>query len=486
MWGRVGSCGARRGTALAADVSCGAAMAALSALDRLPLLRDVDVLVVGGGTAGAVAGIAAAREGAATLVVEQFGWLGGSQTGALVTPMMPNHVDGAPLNAGIDAEICDRLIALRQSGVWRDGNRGWFNPESLKYLLERMSVEAGTQLLYYTFVEDALVENGALRGVVVVNKAGRARILARRVIDATGDADLARRAGVPCESGEADTGRNQPFSARFLLGHVDLARFAAFLRSLGRHEVMEAAEGSDVALVHTAMVWGGGWTLEPIFRQAVADGVLHESDGNYFQIFTMAGRPGELAFNCPRITGDVDGTDPFHLTRAQVLGREITHRYLDFCRRYLPGCEDAYLVLTAPMVGVRESRRIRGEYYLTVEDVFGGRKFADAICRNNYPLDVHRDPKDPKPSLVELPPGEYHEVPYRCLVPLGVDDLLVAGRCLSASFEAQSSVRVQPNCRAMGQAAGLASVMSLRQNVPPRALDGVALRAALRARGANL
>jgi hypothetical protein len=453
---------------------------------HLPVLRDVDVLVVGGGTAGAVAGIAAAREGARTLVVEQFGWLGGTQTGALVTPMMPNQIDGVPLNAGIDAEICDRLIAERQSGVWRDGNRGWFNPESLKYVLERMSVEAGTELLYYTFVDDVIVTDGAITGVAVTGKTGRARVLARRVIDATGDADVAIRAGVPFESGEADTRKNQPFSVRFQLGNVDLGRLAAYLRSLGRHEVMDTAEGSDVPLVHTAMVWGGGWTLEPVFRQAVADCVLRESDGNYFQVFTMAGRPGELALNCPRITGDVDGTDPFHLTRAQVLGREITHRYLAFCRRYLPGCEDAYLVLTAPMVGVRESRRIRGEYYLTVEDVLGGRKFADAICRNTYPLDVHRDPKDPKPSLVKLPPGEYHEVPYRCLVPLGIDNLLVAGRCLSASFEAQSSVRIQPNCRAMGQAAALAAVLSLRAGVPPRALDGVQVRAELRARGARL
>jgi hypothetical protein len=452
----------------------------------LPVLREVDVLVVGGGTAGAVAGIAAAREGARTLVVEQFGWLGGSQTGALVTPMMPNQIDGVPLNAGIDAEICDRLIALRHSGVWRDGNRGWFNPESLKYVLEQMSVDAGAELLYYTFFDGALVEDRAVTGVTVTNKAGRARILARRVIDATGDADVAIRAGAPFESGEGDTGKNQPFSVRFQLGNIDLGRFTAFLRSLGRHEVMDTAEGTDVPLVHTAMVWGGGWTLEPLFRQAVADGVLRETDGNYFQAFTMAGRPGELAFNCPRITGEVDGSDAFHLTRAQVRGREITQRYLAFCRRYLPGCEDAYLVLTAPMVGVRESRRIRGEYYLTVEDVLGGRKFDDAICRNNYPLDIHRDPKDPKPGLVKLPPGEYHEVPYRCLVPLGVDHLLVAGRCLSASFEAQSSVRIQPNCRAMGQAAALASVMSLARGIAPRALDGVALRAALRDRGATL
>jgi hypothetical protein len=399
--------------------------------------------------------------------------------------MMPNQLDGVPLNAGIDAEICDRLIAQKESGVWRDGNRGWFNPEALKHLLEQMSLEAGVELLYYTFVDDAVVGGSALRGVTLVNKAGRAAVLAQRTIDASGDADVAVRAGVPFESGEASTGVNQPFSVRFTLGNVDLARFAAFLRSLGRHDVMDTAEGTEVPLVHTAMVWHKGWTLEPLFRQAVADGVLRESDGNYFQVFSMAGRPGELAFNCPRISADTRGTDPFHLTRAQVKGREITQRYVEFCRRYLPGCEASYLVGTAPMVGVRESRRIRGEYYLTTDDVLGGRKFADAILRNNYPLDIHRDTDD-KLTMTRLPPGEYHEVPYRCLVPLGVDDLLVAGRCLSASFEAQSSVRIQPNCRAMGQAAGLAAALSLQAGVTPRALDGVELRQALRDRGANL
>jgi hypothetical protein len=453
---------------------------------HVPLLREVDVLVVGGGTAGAVAAIAAAREGVSALVVEQQGFLGGTQTGALVTPMMPNQSDGMPLNAGIDREINDRLISDLESGVWKDGNRGWFNPEHLKLLLERMSREAGAELLYYTLVEDAVVEAGVLRGVVVASKAGRGFIRAARTVDASGDADVAARAGVPVESGDPATGVNQPFSVRFHLGNVDLGRLAGFLSSLGRHDVMDQAEGTSVPLIHTAMVWGKGWTLEPVFRRAVAEGVLHESDGVYFQVFSMAGRPGELAFNCPRIGADTDGTDPFHLTRAQTKGREIVQRYVSFCRGYLPGCERAYLVMTAPMVGVRESRRIRGEYRLTVEDVLGGRKFDDAVCRNNYPLDIHRDEKDDRPGLVKLPPGAYHEVPYRCLVPLGVENLLVAGRCLSASFEAQSSVRIQSNCRAMGQAAGLASALSLKRGIPPRALDGAELRAELRAQGASL
>ena len=453
---------------------------------KIPVVRTVDILVVGGGTAGAVAGIAAGREGLKSLVVEQFGFLGGSQTAALVTPMMPNQIDLVPLNGGIDFEINSRLIGMRESGVWKDGNRGWFNPESLKLVLEQMNVEAGTELLYYTTFEDVIIDGDEVRGIVVANKAGRGSVLAKRVIDCSGDADVAFRAGVPCESGDPNTKLNQPFSVRFNLGNVDLKRFAEFLRSLGKHDVMHEAEGTDVDLIHTAMVWRNGWTLEPVFRKAVDEGVLQESDGNYFQAFTMAGRPGELALNCPRISADIDGTDPFHLTKAQIKGREIIQRYLAFCRSYLPGCEHAYLVMSAPMVGVRESRRIRGEYYLTVDDVLGAKKFDDAILRNNYPLDVHRDSVTDTSRSTRLPAGEYHEVPYRCLVPLTKERLLVAGRCLSASFEAQSSVRIQTNCRAMGEAAAVASAMSIRKGIFPRHLDGKELRKRLIEKGGRL
>ncbi len=453
---------------------------------RIPTIADVDVLVVGGGTSGAVAAIAGGRQGLRTLVVEQFGALGGTQTGALVTPMMPNQIGGEPLNGGIDLEINRKLNAVQESGVWRDGNRGWFNPESLKYVLEQMVIEAGSEIQYYTMFEDSVVDSGAITGVVVLSKSGRGFIKAKRTIDASGDADVAYRAGVKVEQGDPMTGRNQPFSVRFHLGNVDLKRFAEFLRSLGRHDVMEVAEGSDVLLVHTAMVWGKGWSLEPIFRQAVTNGVLKERDGDYFQVFSMAGRPNELAFNCPRIREDVDGTDVRHLTQAQIKGREIIGRYVTFCRKYLPGCERAYLVMSAPMVGVRESRRIRGEYYLTTEEVLGAAKFPDAILRNNYPLDVHRDPSDDRAGMTKLPPGEYHEVPYRCLVPLGVEGVLVAGRCLSASFEAQSSIRIQSNCRAMGEAAAVAAAMSLSAKIPLRKVDGIALRAELKRLGARL
>lgn len=452
----------------------------------IDVISETDVLIVGGGTAGAVAAISAAREKAKTLVVEQFGFLGGTQTGALVTPMMPNQVDQKPLNGGIDFEINSRMMRFGESGRWPDGNMGWFNPEMLKIVLEQMVTDAGGDILYYSMLEDAIMDGGEIRGVTVLNKRGKAALLAGRVIDATGDADVAFRAGVPFFSGDETTKANQPFSVRFSMGGIDLDSFIAFLQSLGRAEITFDPQGSNYPLVHTAMVWGRDFPLEPVFRKAVEDGVLLETDGNYFQAFSVAGRKGELFFNCPRISIEVDGTNPLHLSRAQVQGRKAILRYLDFARKYFPGCEHASITSLAPMVGVRESRRIDGEYLLTADDVLTGKKFDDAIGRSNYPIDVHRSDGKEGMKLQHLQPGEFYEIPYRSIVPRKVDNLLVAGRCLSATFEAQGSVRVQSNCRAMGEAAALASVMSMRKDIPPRLLDGTELRKALHSRGGNL
>ncbi len=452
----------------------------------LDIISEVDVLVVGGGTAGAVAAISAAREKADSLVVEQFGFLGGTQTGALVTPMMPNQIDQTPLNGGIDFEINSRLMETGDSGRWSDGNRGWFNPEMLKIILEQMVTESGANILYYTMFEDSIMDGRDICGITMLNKGGRAAILAKRVIDATGDADVAFRAGVPFFSGDEATATNQPLSVRFSAGGIDFDRLISFLESLGRAEVTPNPEGSNTPLIHTAMVWGRNFPLEPVFRQAVHDGVLLETDGNYFQAFTVGGRRGELFFNCPRIGIKVDGTNPSHLTRAQILGRRAILRYLEFCRKYLPGCEHASLTGIAPMVGVRESRRIDGEYLLTEDDILGSKKFDDAIARSNYPIDVHSSDDKGGMKLQHLPAGTYYEIPYRCIVPKKVDNLLVPGRCLSATFEAQGSVRIQTNCRAMGEAAAVASSISLKKGISPRQVDGKELRQALIEKGASL
>jgi hypothetical protein len=231
------------------------------------------------------------------------------------------------------------------------------------------------------------------------------------------------------------------------------------------------------------MMWDLGFKLQPVFEKAVRDGVLKREDGDYFQAFTVPGRPNEMAFNCPRIHGNLHPTNVLHLTEAQIQGRRAILRLMKFLRKEIPGFGDSYLVATAPLIGIREGRRIIGEYVLTVDDYMKARKFPDAIARNRYPVDIHLpDAKE----VGHLPAGEYHEIPYRCLVPKGVENLLVAGRCISTTFEAQSAIRVQPPIRMMGEAAGTAAALCVKEQKRPRNLSGIYLRRVLRDNGAFL
>jgi len=425
-----------------------------------------DVFVLGAGSAGCAAAIAAAREGASVLLVDRGGAPGGSSTGALVTPMMPNHIAGEPLTGGIYQEVLDRLARTGDAARFKDGNLGWFNPEMLKIVLEEMLVEAGVRILYHTVLE----EFGTL-----LTPRGKRVFAARVYVDASGDAELAHRAGVPTESGRE--GRNQPASLRFHLGHVDLRRALDYFRSIGD---VEWTDRDDVLLFTTACTPNRRWALTPLFEGAIAEGLLRPEDANYFQIFTVPGRPGEVAFNGPRMDGETDTLDPEALTRIQLEGKAKIKRLTEFCRRRLPGFEKAYIVTIAPMVGVRESRRIVGLYRLTREDVLAARKFPDGIARTNYPIDIHVPGKGME--LHPLPPGEYYEIPYRVMVPANRDDMLVAGRCISADFEAQGAMRIIANCYALGEAAGTAA----GSGTPPPQVDGASLRTRLRAKGARV
>ena len=445
---------------------------------RIPVDAEVDVLVVGGGTAGVVAAIAAARHGAKTLIVEQFGFLGGTHTAALVSPVCPNyHPDGRPLTEGIGQEIFDRLAKRGRAKGRVDGRYDvhgdwpWFDPEALKYLLDDMVEESGAQILFNTIVSDVIRDNGNIIGVIVENKGGRAALMGRQIIDASGDADVAFRAGVPCESGRLIDRLNQPASLRFLAGNVDFEKCSAFLRKNG----MKNFTTPTVSYARG----GGAKDLEKFFGQLLAEGRVDPETLDYFQFYSAPGRPGEVSFNCPEIR-KFSATNGWDASRMQLEGRRKIGKIMNFARRFIPGFENSYIVYTAPMVGVRESRRIIGEYVLSEVDVLSGMKFPDAVARNNWPPDIH-SPSDDEGLMYTQDSfsADYVEIPYRSLVPLKVDNLLVTGRCISATFEAQAAVRISRTCHALGQAAGTAAAMACKQNVTPRQLDGRAVRRAL-------
>jgi len=448
--------------------------------NTLPLAASCGVLVCGGGTAGVVAASAAARAGADVLVVDQLGQLGGTQSAAWVTPMMPNKILTENLTHGLNDDILRRAAEYDPPPTDKSGDLLWFNPVTLTLVLDDLLAEAGGRVLYHTWISDAIVENGALAGIVIENKSGRQRIQARVTIDCTGDADVAFRAGVPCVSGDPEEGRNQPMSLRFALAGVDQERAAAFLADeLGmncyaRPPLFEIGAGE-----------AKNTPLGPLICSAVAEGVLAEDDLGYLQFFSMLGRPGELAFNCPRLAG-LSATDAWDLSRAQTIGRQKIRRIARFFKTFVRGFEHSYIGAVAPMVGIRESRRIVGDYTLTEQDYLLEARFPDAVARNSYPIDIHSTKAKGGLIMKHLPPGHYHEIPYRCLLPVGVENLLVAGRCLSATFAAQAAVRIQQNCRALGEAAGLAAALALETNVPPRHINTDELRRRLNAQGAQI
>lgn len=448
--------------------------------NTLPLAASCGVLVCGGGTAGVVAASAAARAGADVLVVDQLGQLGGTQSAAWVTPMMPNKILTENLTHGLNDDILRRAAEYDPPPTDKSGDLLWFNPVTLTLVLDDLLAEAGGRVLYHTWISDAIVKNGALAGIVIENKSGRQRIQARVTIDCTGDADVAFRAGVPCVSGDPEEGRNQPMSLRFALAGVDQERAAAFLADeLGmncyaRPPLFEIGAGE-----------AKNTPLGPLICSAVAEGVLAEDDLGYLQFFSMLGRPGELAFNCPRLAG-LSATDAWDLSRAQTIGRQKIRRIARFFKTFVRGFEHSYIGAVAPMVGIRESRRIVGDYTLTEQDYLLEARFPDAVARNSYPIDIHSTKAKGGLIMKHLPPGHYHEIPYRCLLPVGVENLLVAGRCLSATFAAQAAVRIQQNCRALGEAAGLAAALALETNVPPRHINTDELRRRLNAQGAQI
>lgn len=415
-----------------------------------------DVIVCGGGTAGAAAGIAAARAGVSTLIVEQFGALGGTQTQGWVTPQMPNYVGLHKLSRGLNLEILERQGRLQPAGELDHGD-DWYDPIALAVVLDRLAAEAGAECLFNATLVGVRRDGSRISAIEIAARGGRRWLEARGFVDCTGDGELSALAGAELMSGD-ESGEHQPMTLRFAMGNVDLGRLregAAEILRLSTPEYVECGYGEAKE-----------GSMGPRVREAIAAGVLEEDDLGYFQFFSVNGRPRELAFNTPRIAG-LDPLDPFEMSRAYAIGRAKIFRIAAFVRRYLPGFEGAYVSAVAPLMGIRESRRVVGEYVLTEEDHAACRKFPDPVARNRYPVDIHL-----KQGLDyrKYPPGEWHDIPYGSIVVKGLDNLWVAGRCVSATFVAQSAVRIQPVCRALGEASGVAAALCAAKGLPAKDL----------------
>jgi len=419
---------------------------------EVPVGAEVDVLVAGGGPGGFGAAVAAARAGAKVLLIEQYGCVGGMGTIGHVLTW------SGSVRGGLFEEFKGRV--RKEDGLSASGVG--FDLEVTKRVMEEMLTEAGVALRYHTFVCEAVVEAKAVIGVITESKSGREAFLARRVIDATGDADVAADAGCPFEKGRPEDGLLQPASLMFRMGGVDTERAPGIPSFESR---VQLPRGDAHALA----------------REAVEAGTLPQNC-EHVLIYHLP-RPGQVLINMSNIIG-IDGTSADDLTRAEVEGRAQLEPIARFLRRNVPGFEQAYVLDSGALIGVRETRRVKGEYALTGEDVLEAKTFPDGILRARFPVDIH-DPKGHAGDSSRLPRG-FYEIPYRCLVPLDVENLLIAGRPISATHEAHASLRVMPICMGIGQAAGLAAALSIRDEVGPRQLDPELLRSELRRAGAEL
>ena len=437
----------------------------------IPLRHDVDLLVCGGGPAGFAASVAAARAGASVLLAEAGPCLGGTGTAGGICILCANTDGVHDLSGGICADIIRRLV---EAGFGPEGfrpedfasRRFWYDIEGAKLVLDRMAREAGVRVLFGTRAVDVLREGDRVRHVVLAAKSGLFAVRAKLVVDATGDGDVAAFAGVPFEMGDAE-GRCQAGTLPSVWSGIDWDR-------------AEAAGN-------------GIWTHDRFLPEAIREGMFSQPDPHMPGMVPMTRQSG--MGNIGHVFG-VDATDESSLSAAFVRGREQLREYERYYRRYLAGFERARLASTGSLFGIRESRRIRCDYMLCADDHAGRRHFPDEIACGCHPIDAH--PASLAPTDVEasaesfrkrrLGLGETYGIPWRSLLPLGVSNLAVAGRCIGTDHLMQSSVRVMPTCYATGQAAGVAAALALAKDGPPsfRRVSPEPLRERLRALGAYL
>lgn len=439
---------------------------------------ETDVLVVGGGTAGVGAAIAAARTGSRTLLVERYGFLGGVANVGLCLHTFHSS-KGERIVAGVPWEMITRMVEMGGSTgpvFIENAHMETTTPidvEVMKYVTQEMVMESGARILYHTTPLDVTVEDGVITGVIVSNKGGRTLVRAKVVIDASGDGDIATWAGVPYEKGRKSDGKMQRMSMVFKVGNVDLP---AAIRAIGKG-------GAWAPLPLTGERYPVWWsaTLKDFADAVAEEGLFLGTD----EFWGNTVRARETNINASRMQG-LDGTNADDLSRGEIEGKRQVFALWRFLRRHVPGFKDSFVAATAPFVGVRETRRMIGQYQLTAEDCLNGRKFEDGIAKVGYPIDIH-DPTSGKTLFTKIggEDGSY-DIPYRCLVPLDVDGLLLAGRCISTTHEAMASTRTMITGMMVGQAAGTAASLAVRSGARPRDVDPAELRAELRRQGAHL
>ncbi len=431
-------------------------MKSITQTKKVPVVGQYDVVVCGGGPAGFIAAIAAARGDARTALIERYGFVGGMATAGLVAPISVFNYNGRRVVGGIPWEFVERLMEIGGAEEEKPLGNVTFSPEKYKLIAQRMLLEAGVSLYYHSYLTGCEKKGDSITHIVIENKNGAEAIGAKYFIDCTGDADLSVLAGVPMQPGQNVL---QPASLIFMMGGVDTDALPMIRHSqqgVNYHdlEIRRILEG--VGKGREIPVFGGPW-----YCSVLAKGVV--------------------LLNMTRTQADM--ADNREATRAECLLREHVHLFAELLRGHVPAFRNAFLLSTATQTGVRETRRIKGSHTLTGEEYLNAVDFPDAIARGCHPVDIHASASTQQ-RCEFLKNAAF--VPYRCLIAPGFPNLLVAGRAFSADEVASASVRVQASVMGLGQAAGVASALCVKSDTDVSEVDVAALRGILIEYGTNL
>lgn len=410
-----------------------------------------DVLVIGGGPAGVSAAICSARQGAKTALIERFGAVGGMST----VGMMSTWCGKRPRNT-----FAEEIINRSTVDGW-DGQEGEIDHERLQLAYLEMIEEANVHLQLYTLATEPVLDGQTIKGVITESKTGRSAVLADIVIDASGDGDIAARAGVPFVLGRESDNKMQPMTLMFKVGGLDPERSVFFG---GPRDYKQVPRGEAQKLAFDELPFPMG-----------------------FLCVRPAAKHGLATCNITR-TLLVDGTNAADLTKAHIECRKQISAVVEFLRKSIPGYEHCFLIGTGAMIGVRETRHFRGEYTLHEDDLLGGKVFDDwAVASANFLMDVHnmtgKGWLDESVRETKQPPSSGYTIPYRSFIPKQIDNLLLAGRNISGTHLAHASYRVMSTCANMGQAVGIAAALCKKHHVTPRKLDAKLVQNVLRTYG---
>lgn len=451
---------------------------------EIPVIAEPDVVVIGGGPAGIGAAVAAGRGGARTMLVERYGFVGGNLTIAMVNPMFTFHdVNGKQVIRGVAGEIVDRLVKLTASPghvtdlTFDNASMTPFDPEGMKLLLLDLLDEAGVELLLHSSFSDAVCEEGRTTTIIVENKSGRQAICPKYVIDCSADADVIARAGAPFIKGRESDGAMQPVTLFYRIGGINIPNLKAWMKA--NRLLLKDSPTDEEIDAQSALAFLG---MKEIIKEAMEKGEYPRDAAPRILMYELP-REGQFAVNCTRLQG-IDGTNVRDLTRAEIETRRQAWGITEFLKRRVGGFEHAYVLDTGVQVGVRETRHIVGDYTMTGEDVLNSRAFEDGIACGTFAIDIH--PPEGEQQVFTGSGKAVYEIPYRSLLPQGLNNVWAAGRCISATHHAFGSVRVMATSMGIGQGAGTAAALAAKEGLTTRQVDVKEVRRLLLEQGQYL